>query len=154
MLLLRVGRRKTAWELKSVDTIIKTEFSTLGEVELNTSVYLIDVSDVTRTVAEHAAGSGLDPPRGFDNVDLECGRVAHDSPGTTGFRFTTEAHRELKFADENDLRSFLETEILPQMETRRYVASKADIREYAKKRQAEGDSEWVRFLETTSKSWP
>jgi hypothetical protein len=154
MLLLRVGRRKTAWELKSIDTIIKTEFSTRGEVELNTSVYLVDAKDVTRTVAEHAAGNGLDPPRGFDNVDLECGRAYHASPGTTGFGFTTEAHRELRFADEQDLRSFLETRILPEIETRRYVASKADIRDYARKRQAEGDPEWVRFLTTTSKSWP
>lgn len=153
-MLLRVGRRKTAWELKSVDTIIKIEFSTRGEVELSASVYLVDAKDVIRTVAEHAAGSGLDPPRGFDNVDLDCGRACYDSPGETGFRFTTEAHRELRFADEQDLRSFLETRILPEIETRRHVASKADIREYAKKRQAEGDPEWVYFLTTTSKSWP
>lgn len=156
MVVLRVGRRRTAWEsatAEAVDQIIKTEFSSNGELELDASVYLIEESDLIRTVAEHSAGSGCDPPRGFDNINLDDGRPLVESAGETGFQFTTAAHRELRFESEAALKDFLVTRIIPQIAERKYVATKAQVRAYVKAQKDADDPEWVAFLAKNDR-WP
>lgn len=153
MLVLRLGRRRTAWESGAIDTIIKTEFSFGGEVELDLSVYLVDKLDVPRAVAEHSAGLGLDPPRGNRNVDLASDRPLAKTPGATGFVFTTEAHRDLRFESEAELREFLVQVILPEIERRTYVATKAEVRSYVIQRRDAGDPEWSSFLAENPR-WP
>lgn len=156
MLLLRVGRRKTAWEATTIDNLLKVEFRSgegEGEIDLNPSVYMVDESQLVQTVAEHAAGIGLDPPRGLDNVNLDCDRPAASTPGDTGFEFTTAAHCELKFDSVQDLRAFLLNDILPRFAERRRVASKAQVRDYVRQRQAAGDPEWLSLI-AKNKHWP
>src|SRR5438045_8302918 len=105
-ILLRVAKRRAAWESPiELDSLLKTEFRTReGEIDLTVSVYEIERGDVLRAIVEHSAGVGLDPPRGGVGIDAASDRSSVDTPGETGFRFTNAAHRELRFADEDDLR--------------------------------------------------
>ncbi|MGN6109035.1 MAG: hypothetical protein ACTHU0_28275 [Kofleriaceae bacterium] len=148
MLALRIARRRTAWESSPLDEIIKTEFSMKGELELNMSVYLIDANDLVRAVAEHSAGFDVGP-RGFPNLDLNTDRALVETPGTTGFEFTTNRHRELRFEDEADLRKFLSETILPHCRERTHIATRTQVKDYARSRNAVRDPEWERHT-----TWP
>lgn len=152
MLALRVGRRRTAWESNNIDTIVKNEFQSRGELELEASVYLIEETQTTQAVAEHCASNALGV-RGFANIDLLTNRELVESPGETRFAFTRVVHRELRFRDEADLRDYLANQILPTIEARTRVVSKAQIRAYVDERRHASDEEWVTFL-TDEGSWP
>jgi len=137
------------WEDAQVDNILKVEFrADGGGIDLEPSVYAIGNDDVTRTVAEHSAGSGCDPPRSLPNVALSSDRELIETAGETGFSFTTANHREMRFESENDLRAFILDVVLPDIERRAHVASKQAVRDYVRGRLAEGDPEWTSFVAT------
>jgi hypothetical protein len=152
MLLLRVGRRRTAWESDSVDTIIKTEFTFAGQLELPLSVYRVSPDQVVQAVAEFSATIAKDP-RGFDNIDLEGGGEAVATPGETSFEFTRAAHRDLAFVDEAHLREFLRDVVIPEIERRRHRATKVQIKAYVQERLAANDPEWTSLIAARGK-WP
>jgi len=151
-MLVRVGRRTTAWAPSDVDTILKNEFMTAGELELQVSVYLIEGADLERTVAEHGASYELGL-RGFANVDLTTDRPIVKTPGDTLFGFTQAAHREIHFGDADELRSFLVERILPEVEQRKHVVPRASLKAYVKKRREAHDEEWLAYFREHD-DWP
>jgi hypothetical protein len=146
MLLLRVGRRATDWASGDLDKVINGEFLMRGLVELQASVYQIEETQLVRAVAEHGASNKLGM-RGFANIDLSSDRAFVEAPGDSMFEFTRVAHRELHFADEDDLRTFLRTQILPTVDRRRHVVPRAKIKEYVTSRLTSRDAEWLAYVE-------
>jgi hypothetical protein len=153
-LVLRTVRRRTAWESPDVDQLINVEFKVDGVVELQASVFKIDLADLTRVVAEYSASAELGLRATSDGVDL-----AHDdytpvpTPGDCFFEFTRNAHHEFRFADETALRAFLADHVLPSLATRYLTVPKAAIRAYVKQRRDENDAEWSRYDEERG-AWP
>jgi hypothetical protein len=153
-MLLRVARRRASWEAAATDleTLIKAEFRLKdGSTDLNVSVYQIESNQHVQTFAEHSAGVGLDPPRGSFGVDLQSDRACVPTPGQTGFAFTHEAHRELRFSDEADLRTFLGTVVVPALAPRSAEATKDQLRAYIRERRAADDQEWTTFVAANPK---
>jgi len=148
-LLLRVAKRRTAWEsVADLDLLLKTEFRTKdGSPDLTVSVYEIDRGDVLRAIVEHSAGVGLAPPRGGLGIDMASDRTTVTTPGETHFAFTEAAHRELRFIDETDLRLFLEQTIVPTLSGRTLIVTKQQIKDFVKWRRDENDLEWMAFLQ-------
>jgi hypothetical protein len=150
MIALRVAKRRTVWQTSPIDELIKTEFSRGGEVDLNLSVYEVDDVDIVRAVAEHCAS--FSDPKAYPNLDMS-GRPTIATPGATHFKFTIDAHRELRFQDVDELRSYIQETILPQFTQRCHVVERAQVKAYAHGRRDAGDPEWVRFFSTRPK-WP
>ncbi len=152
-IIFRIAKRKAAWE-SSPSEIIDTEFQDGGEVDLRPSVYEVEDAGpaITRIVAEHSAGAGLDPPRGalcFDTCGATSAPIAA-TPGEVPFAFARDAHREIQLRDRAALRGMIEA-LLRETERRREVA-KADIHHYVATRFAAADREWKSFAENNAKA--
>jgi len=150
-ILLRIAKRRTAWESETdLQTRIGSEFRTRdGAIDLRPSVYEVqpDPSSIIRAYAEHSANAGLDPPRGGYNLDLS-GRRAAVAPNDSGFRFTREAHRELSFNSEDDLREFV-IDVCKNRE--KYPVKKAEMMSYVATRIGQQDDEWLSFCKASPK---
>src|SRR5690242_18134969 len=96
---LRLGKRKTSWEVTAASEIIDAEFKDKeGVIDLSPSVYVIEPAldqaraTIIRIHTEHAASLLRDPPKGAIDVDLngitpiEPTRTA----GATKFAFANE----------------------------------------------------------------
>ena len=148
VLLLRVTKRKSSWEdAVGFDESFRTEFRAKdGSFDLNLSVYEIDDYDerVIQTYAEHAAGLGLNPPRGATNLDLSYPeRPVVKTPGTSIFQFTKHAHRELPFIDKQELEGFARR-LYDEVCIRSRKTTKQQLREYVRSRVAVNeDTEWI-----------
>lgn len=150
-LLLRVARRRTAWaEPIHLDALIKTEFRAEdGATDLSISVYDVTPPEAVQAFAEHAAGADMDPPRGGLGIDLAIAPTVTASAGTTGFPFTTAAHREVQFADEDALRAFLSTDIIPTLPSRSVEIAKDAFKTFLQAQRQ--DPVWAAFFETHPK---
>ncbi len=149
-LLLRVGRRRAAWESDDPSQIIQTEFRdpTGPGPDLRASVYSVDSEPegvravVTQVYAEHAA-SFIDPPRTSGGIVVDAVDLCPDrsSPGDTLFAFTSAAHRELVLRDEAELRQLVRR-ILDERASRTLHLSKDEILRYVGSRLSAHDPEW------------
>jgi hypothetical protein len=147
-LVLRVAKRRTAWDAGvAVEEIVAVEFTIRGELDLSISVYAIDEGQLVRTVAEHSAGAGLDPPRGSLGVNLDSARELTETPGDVPFAHAAAAHRELHFKDEADLTDFLTSVVLPTREERRREVTKEQFNQYLRERRQATDVEWSGVFE-------
>src|SRR5690349_1635292 len=112
---LRVGKRKTSWETKEVETIVQTEFKERnGVLDLRPSVYVVDapgneaaLSEVVRVVAEHTASFLSDPPKGTRNPDLNGLADMVQTPGNSKFAFANAHHHEISLQDADALRDLV-----------------------------------------------
>lgn len=153
-LLLRVSRRKTAWEPETgAEETYRVEFTDRdGTPDLSPSVYEIEdqQEDIVRAYAEHYAGLGLDPPRGATNVDFGGEHDVAQTPGDSDFEFTRDAHREVRFKTEEALKKFVEL-VCSEIETRKRPTTKAEVKNYVKSRLDEDDAAWCSHCENFPK---
>ena len=85
-------------------------------------------------------------------MDLS-GREIVATPGETDFQFTKQAHREMKFRDIDELRSYLEQMIRPQFGQRCHEVKLAMVKAYARKQKDVEDPEWVALF-LKNPRWP
>lgn len=147
MLLLRITKRRTSWEPGTAfEDTLRAEFRTKqGSLDLRLSVYEVeDAADIiTRTYAEHAAGAGLNPPRGATNMNLRCAeQCIVQAPGASSFRFTREAHRELLFSNDSALREFVQ-HMHDELESRQRKTTLEQLKEFVRARLISCDPEWT-----------
>ncbi|MRG98176.1 hypothetical protein [Polyangium spumosum] len=147
MLLLRWLKRRAAFREEDFeDTLLAIFYTKDGKPDTSLSVYEIagEAPQVVQTHAEHAIGCLSSPPRQFVSVDVAgfSGPNKATTQGTTGFKFTADAHRELRFDSADALRAFVRG--LCDASPHRTIESPSrEIRSYAKDRQAAQDPEWV-----------
>ena len=153
-LVLRLGRRRTAWEKTNPQEIAEVEFKNPdgAGLDLQPSVYILNAAtdDETRTLtvrvrSEHSA-SFLSPPKpaGTLEVDLE-GALEGDpvvSAGETRFQFANAAHAELRLRDDAAVVQLVQR-VLDQLPTRAIRVSLRDILEYVDQRLVANDPEWI-----------
>jgi hypothetical protein len=159
---IRLARRRTAWESTDVQQLVETEFLTRnGTVDLSASVYVFDVSPAAFTGtlvqvrAEHVA-SFLNPPRERDygtNVDLQgtLPRAPAPEDGATSFRFTIEAHRNAVFHDRQELEATLRAALV-DITDRIHDVTRREVIEYIRRRRELADPEWLALL-TAKTAW-
>ena len=146
-LLLRSIRRRALWEPGAdLDTLLSTEFPPEQDgSHLNMSCYEVLDSQIVQALAEHAAGSRLNP-HVFLGLDVTSARSVIATPGTTGFPFTIAAHRELHFKDDADLREFVERTLLPTITVRIRETSKDEVRAYVRSQLELNVTEWITHI--------
>ncbi len=152
--LLRVNKRRTAWESSDPDEIVQLEFTDRHfNIDLSPSVYELLVRDgespapiVLRAHAEHAASFLADPPKGGTDIDLNgLGARIEVTRGDSLFEFTADAHRQLRFDSADELREFI-VRFLGEFAGRTFPVSRDEILRFAARRLAEGDLEWSGVL--------
>lgn len=153
---IRLARRRTAWESGDIQQLVETEFLTRnGAVDLSASVYVFDASPaafkgtVVQVRAEHVA-SFLNPPRERDygtNVDLEgtLPRAPAPEDGATRFRFTIEAHRNAVFENRQELEATLHVALV-DIASRTHDVTRGEVIEYIRARRELADAEWLALL--------
>ena len=156
-MLLRLLRRKVSLECKTPQEFVEAEFKTNeGQYDLSLSVF--EVEDLTeivvRTKAETTAGNNLDPkPRASVDVEGTATWKIETTPTINGlmdFRFSSQAHRELKITSETDLKE-LATHLLGDLTGRKKEASKDQVCEYGYQRYIDLDDEWVKVCSLSEK---
>lgn len=147
-MLLRVAKRRTSWQPGvPIQDLLETEFRTpSGNADLSPSVYEIPSTqqNIVRAHSEHAASAGLDPPRGGNNIDFSGWPNIQSTPGNSAFLFTSARHREMAFANIQELRSFVET-VLLNLQQRIRPTTKQELVTYSRERIAARDVEWLEF---------
>ena len=115
MPLVRIGKRRLAWEESEPAEIARIEFRDRdGNLDLRPSVYEVDAVDagvphrgqIVRVHDEHAV-SVISPPRGGDDLIVDGAFEVEEEYGETLFSFANERHRELRFPDEPALIAFV-----------------------------------------------
>lgn len=155
MIVLRIGKRRASYTATNPQEFCELECwdRSADVADRHLSVYEIEDLDpmIIRTHAEHAAGVGLDPPRGGCHWNMsEESQEPMKTPGECGFVHADEAHRELVFETPEAVIAFAER-IWRQSENRRRITTKALLHGYVRARLDEGDPEWVRFRSQATK---
>ncbi len=153
--LIRFARRRlSAWSHDRSDCEVqKLEFANRdGLPDLRPSVFEIELKDLIQAYAEYATlRNPLETSFGLNIAGVS--RHLDRSPGTTQFKFTTDAHREVALRDEGDLVSFIH-EIRTDFLDRKHDVDKKQIVEYARNRLAHSDAEWLAAVERARTSRP
>jgi hypothetical protein len=147
--LIRFSKRLAVWEPgHTPEEIQHSEFRKKdGAVDLRPSVYEIQNSEVVRAFAEHA--TVISPPSSSAGIDLGgLGSEVKSTPGSTGFAFTTSAHRELSLRNKEDLFNLIGN-ALAGLSSRLHHVTRAQIMTYAKARLAAIDPEWQQAVTRT-----
>lgn len=148
-MIFRSIQRRSVWK-EPADEIVAVEFQdrVTGRTDLRPSVYEIDAQRVVRIAAEHSATAGLRPTKkGLAYVDLRNGAgasVADTPTDPQRFEFASDAHRELVFGSEADLRAFIANR-------QPLVTGKTPqwgVLDYVVERHRQGDDEWGAFLQS------
>jgi len=153
--LIRFARKRLSiWSHDRSDREVQQlEFTNRdGVPDLRPSVFEIEFKDLIQAYAEYA--TLRNPPE--TSFGLNVAGVSRDldrSPGKTGFRFTTDAHREVALRDERDLLAFIR-EIRRDFAERKHDVNKKQIVEYARGRLAHSDAEWLAAVERAQTSRP
>lgn len=155
-LVVRLGKRRTAWEKTDPREIADVEFQdrATGGLDLRPSVYVVDAeasalrAGVIRVRAEHSA-SWMSPPRPVGTMEFNVDGATHaqlqPSPGETKFKYANEVHAELLLGSVDDLLALITT-ILAERTTREIALSGAEVIGYVEGRQAAGDPEWTTVI--------
>ena len=151
-ILLRVANRLTAVEVDA-DQFYRTEFCRGGRPDLELSVY--DVEDnqesLCRIIAEHhAIAPDQERPRTkrhFHVSGLEP-RAPQPNPLPGPFTFLRDAHGEIRFEDEGELRA-LAMGVHGELAERGRTIERPAVREFLTGVLRVGNPEWRAFLEST-----
>lgn len=154
-MMLRIGRRRASYTAADSREFCEIECwdRKKDAPDQKLSVYSIDDSEstITRVHAEHAAGVGLDPPRGGSHWDVsEPGQQVRKTMGLTGFSFANEAHRELEFSSPDAVMEFAK-HIWAHSDARRRNTALTLLQAYVHSRLAEADPEWTKFCASSPK---
>ncbi len=150
---IRLGKRRTSWELDDPAAIAAVEFRDRARdaLDLRPSVYLVDPPHPERIVqvrAEHSV-SFMSPPSAQGTLEVDATDVgAGDllpSIGATRFAYSRAVHAELVFKDENELLALV-TRILAEREKRAVPISREALLSYIDMRLTAGDPEWLAVL--------
>ena len=164
---VRLGRRRSAWERPTALEIAQVEFRSreTDSLDCRPSVYVVTAEDegnlrllVVKACAEHGA-SFISPPKpgltGGRVIDLDGASPAPvvPSPGRTVFRFTRdEVHAEIVL--ENDAALLAMVEVLKkQLSQRDLEVLGSEILTYAAGRIEAADPEWTKALDADVKGW-
>lgn len=145
-MLLRICKRRSAWEAADPETIVKTEFiQDNGDIDLTPSVFIVEPDgdrDVVQIQAEYGASNleRVRSPGSADVAGLFPGRLSEE-PGETKFRRTREAHRSITFGSEEELRAFVGA--LLSAGDRLVSLEVEKLLDYAAERLEEMDAEWL-----------
>lgn len=161
--LVRLLKRKTSVELDS-SGFIKTELTKKdGSLDLTLSIYHLDElvgHPLIRTCAEHTAGNELDPQaRACIDVTQTIGWNLLSSPTQNrifNFKFSSEAHCEMKFDNEESLRQFAEQLVSQWQRDDEDVqagqnVSVKDMTSYAYQKYLAKDGEWQEVCRLSEK---
>jgi hypothetical protein len=151
---LRLGKRKTSWESRDVDTIVATEFTERnGVIDTQPSVYALDAAsrdalrpDVVRVVAEHSASFLNDPPKGSVNLDLAGLAETNQTAGRSKFEFANSHHHEVQLDSVAGLRDLVRR-ALAEIDGRLHAVTRNELLDYAAVRLAARDPEWQTAME-------
>ncbi len=155
-LVVRLGRRKTAWEKTDPREIADVEFQdrSTGGLDLRPSVYVITAEPadlrplVVRVRAEHSA-SFMSPPRPVGtlefNVDGATTAQLQPSAGETKFQYANSIHAELLLQSIDELLALIATLRL-ERDARAISVSGNDVLAYVDARQAANDPEWTAIV--------
>lgn len=159
--LVRIGRRRSAWDEQDPRVIASVEFKSRerDELDLRPSVYVVDDGrespNIVRVVTEHIA-SFIKPPRasGVVATDVEGlvdAAVVH-SRGETSFSFANNVHAELQLSDEAQLLALIAglREALPM---RLLPVGREELLLYVRARFDAKDAEWAAVLEPDVREW-
>jgi hypothetical protein len=159
---IRMARRRTAWEGASVDDAIDVEFrDRSGAIDLRPSVYVFDAEEpavhpvVVRLRAEHSFSLLQSPNAAGTQINLEGASPCPltQSPGTTRFEFANASHHELVLAGEPDLRQLVQA-AQGTFQQREHPVSRDEAISYATTREDAGDPEWIAVLaDPAKKEW-
>ncbi len=155
-MLLRIRKRLTSFD-EPVDEAYLVEFydQKTGSPDLALSVFEVDDAPppITQACAEFAASFKREPPKGYSGVGVSGikGPELVSTDGATQFKFTSDAHRELKFSNGESHRGFFEV-VYNEQVTRKRTASDSDVRAHVLARCASGDDEWI-SLRGTKPAW-
>ena len=153
---VRLGRRRTSWELADARAIAQVEFQdhSTGGLDLRPSVYVLkaDASALPelalRARTEHSVSFLSPPTGGFAPGDLRAeglGATSVASPGNTRFEFTTEVHAELHLPDEMALLHLVDA-LKTDFVRRHLPTSQAQVLAFIAARLDAKDAEWERVL--------
>lgn len=162
---VRLGRRRSAWESPNVREIAEVEFRDRNSdaLDLHPSVYLVSADDegplralVVRVCAEHWA-TFISPPRhgiGGPVLDAEGASPAAvvSSPGETHFSYANAVHAELHLDDEAGLLHLVAV-LKNELATRDLSVLGSEVLVYADERLKVSDQEWAAVLDTDLKGW-
>lgn len=156
-LVVRLGRRKAAWEKSDPREIAEVEFQdrSTGGFDLRPSVYVLTAEEavrrplVVRVRAEHSA-SCLSPPRPSQstlefNVDGTTADQLQPSPGETKFKFANSVHAELLLQSVDDLLGLIST-LLAERDVRAIPVQGSEVLAYVEERLVANDSEWISMV--------
>jgi hypothetical protein len=151
---IRLAKRRTAWELANVDELITVEFTSRhGGVDLRPSVYVFDAEPAERHArvvqlrAEHAVSLMEAPNTAGPHIDLE-GVAPRDpvaSPGATRCSYANAVHHDIPLVDRAELEAMLYA-AKPGMLARIIEVTRDEVLAYVGARQAADDPEWTALL--------
>ena len=158
--IVRMAKRRTAWESASTDELIQAEFlDRHGGLDLRPSVYVFEAHDVqakhelvVRLRAEHAVSLMKSPNAAGPHVDFEgvTPRPPEFSEGTTRFSLANRVHHEVVLDDQAELHAMLSA-ARADLANRLLPVSRDEVLDYARARLAAEDPEWVAVLNEGSK---
>ncbi|MDP1827043.1 MAG: hypothetical protein Q8L48_27465 [Archangium sp.] len=156
---VRLGRRRSAWESPTAREIAEVEFRDRNSdgLDLRPSVYLVSADDevslralVVRVCAEHWA-TFISPPRpGIAGpvLDAEGASPAAvlPSPGETHFSYANAVHAELHLDDEAGLMHLVAV-LKAELATRDLAVLGSEALIYVAERLKVSDQEWAAVLD-------
>ncbi len=143
-LVVRLGKRRAAWEKTDPREIADVEFQdrATGGLDLRPSVYVVSGeagelrAGVIRVRAEHSA-SWMSPPRPIGtmefNVDGATLAQLQPSPGETKFQYANSVHAELLLGSVDDLLRLIAT-LLTERDKRAIALTGAEVIGYVEGR--------------------
>jgi len=158
--LVRVGRRRSAWESTDAVEIARVEFRDrrANRLDLRPSVYIVEEAEqpggLVRVVAEHTASFVSPPkPNGTVAYDLQgAGGELTPCVGETPFWFANEAHAELVMENEAALLAAVQ-QVRASFQARLLPLRTADLFGYIRDRLVADDQEWARALDPDVRGW-
>lgn len=152
-MIVRFAKRRTAWESTSAYEIAEAEFRKKdGSTDLFPSVYDIQLNELTRAFAEHAAAAPIEVQSSSIGIELKSDKLAiRKTSGSAKFQFIHDAHCEILVKDTQHLIAIIEDFLKERII---HDIKKADVVRYAEQRIQCQDAEWKCVVEESpSKKW-
>jgi hypothetical protein len=125
-----------------------------GRPDLEVSVFQIEADQWCSVCLQKMAAAGADPPRCAGGVDVTPVRSDYeDAKEEQAFRLIGDAHKVMRFADESELRTFVEALSLGMHAGVCAIFShkKDSLRNWLHEQKE--DPEWRAFLSNASEGW-
>ena len=154
-MIVRFAKRRSAWESTSALEIVDVEFRrTDGSYDLVPSVYKLQVGDLIRALAEHAASAPIEIPTASHGIEFTSNTLEmRKTPGSKKFEFICNHHYEILAQDKEGLIKIVADFLGNKVRTIHNI-SKSDVIGYAQQRMRCQDPEWKRVVEESpNKKW-